>query len=146
MPSPGDGGEPPPRGQGANPWWDNLAERRLDYITTRLTEVANSLSEVAKELRAQTRASDQQAGSLSRLEERLREAERELNDFPKRLERVASAEWMQRLETRVGVIEDEGRSPFVRRIEFDPVKKVVFGLVTSLCLAVLAAVAKLVMK
>lgn len=144
--SSGGGDDGRVRGQQPNAWWDQMAERRLDVFAQRLTDVATNLSEVTRELRATIRSTDQQGSMLSRLEERLRIAERELDEMPKRLDRLASAEWMQRLETRVGNIEDEGRSPFVRKGEFEPVKKVVFGVVTSICLAVLAAVARLIMK
>lgn len=132
--------------QSPSPHWDNLAERRLDYINTRLSEVVLQLSEVAKELRLQVRQGDQQGGTLTRLEERIRDAERELHEIPKRFEKVASVEWHQRLETRVSNIEDEGKSPFVRKSEFEPVKKSVYGVISALCLLVLGAIAKLVMK
>lgn len=140
------GGEPPARLPTAGAYWDNLSERRLDYLNTRLSEAINGLGEVSKELRSQTRSGDQQASTLIRFDERLRGVEREITEMPKRLERAASAEWLLRLENRVDNLENEAKSPFVRKIEFEPVKKVVFGLVTSLCLAVLAAVARLVMK
>jgi DNA repair ATPase RecN len=142
----GGGGTGGSGGPTPNQHWDNLAERRLDYINSRLSEVVTQLSEVAKELRLQVRQSDQQGGTLTRLEERLRDAERELHEIPKRFDKVASLEWLQRVELRLNNIEEEGKSPFVRKTEFDPVKKVVFGLVSTLCLFVLGAVAKLIVK
>lgn len=143
----GGGGDPPHRiPPQPNPFWDNLAEQRLNYITSRLQELAAQLADTAKEIRAQIRISDQQGGALTRYEERLRDLERELQELPKRLEKLAPFDWAQRMDTRLNNIEDEGRSPFVRKGEFDPVKKVVFGLVSTICLGVLAAVAKLIMK
>ena len=59
---------------------------------------------------------------------------------------MASADWATRIDARVASIEHENNSPFVRKLEFDPVKRAVFTLVGAICLAVLGAVAKLVMK
>lgn len=127
-------------------WWDQLAERRLDEVTRRLTEVANNLSEVSKEMRSQNSVTDKQGWALLRLEERLKEAETEIRELPKKLERLVTVEWMQRLDTRLTSVEDESKSPFVRKLEFEPVRKAVFTLIGAICLAVLGAVAKLVMK
>lgn len=135
-----------PLGPQPNAWWDHSAEQRLNFVTSRLAEVTASLSEVAKELRAQTRTSDIQAGALERVNERLRDCEKALDTLPTRLERLASVDWMQRLDTRLGAIEDENKSPFVRKTEHEPVRKAVFTLIGAICLAVLGAVAKLIMK
>lgn len=143
----GGGGDPPHRVPLLpTSYWDNAPERRLDYITTRLNEIVLALADASKNIRAQERIGDQQASSLARQEERLRDMQRELDDFPKKVERLASAEWAMRLETRVSNIEEESKSPFVRKSEFEPVKRAVFTMIGAICLAVLGAVAKMIMK
>lgn len=132
-------GSPPPHGGQSNSWWDQMAERRL-------TEIVANLQELTKDLRSQIRASDIQGSALQRLDERLRDAERALDTLPTKLERLASVEWMTRLDARLSVIEDEQKSPFVRKTEFAPVKTAVFVVIGCFCLTVLGAVAKLVIK
>jgi hypothetical protein len=142
----GDSGGPRPIPAQPTGWWDQVAEQRLNFVVQRVGEVTTSLSEVAKELRAQTRISDKQDNDIRRLEERIRDAQASLEEVRKGHDKLASSEWLLRLEKRIEMVEDEQKSPFVRKSEFDPVKKVVFGLISTLCLFVLGAVAKLIIK
>lgn len=116
-----------PRG---NAHWDNLAERRLDDLLTQLRDMRQDIGRVWEELRKEVRAGDNREALIKRLDERLVEVVR-----------------------RVEEMRDEGterheavRKGFVSKEEFEPVKKAVFTMIGAICLAVLAAVARMVMK
>ena len=114
-----------------NVWWDQGAEARLNYMHQRMGELAQQLNDLSRELNKAVRSVDANSADMRRLDERLREIAREMQDVPKRLERVASAEWNQRLETRLSLIEDEQRSPFVRKTEFDPLRRGAYWLLAT---------------
>ncbi len=110
--------------------WDNLSERRLDDMNAQLRDARQDVANLWGELRKEIRAGDNREGLLRRLDERL-------TDMSRRVE-----EW----RSDAKAADDAMRKAFVTKEEFDPVKKAVFTMIGALCLAVLAAVARLVMK
>ena len=144
----------PPKG---GPFWDNYVDRRLDAITGqvkdvqgRLKEVLEQLSSGMRDLRAQERVSDKQINDLGRLEERLKNTQRDLDETSKRLERLAPLDWLVRIDTKLSEILDDNKSPFVRKNEFkseiDPLKRAVFLAISTICVIVIGAVVRYAMK
>lgn len=117
----------PPRGSGH---WDNLSERRLDDMNAQLRDARGDVSRLWDELRKEIRAGDNREGLLRRLDDRL-------TDMVRRLE-----EWKS--ETKA--TDETMRKAFVTKEEFEPVKKAVFTMIGTICLGVLGAVARLIMK
>ena len=116
--------------QRPNPHWDNLSERRLDDLGVQLREARRDVGQLWSEFRADVRAGEAQTWAIQRLDERLSEMIRRIDA----------------LDASFSAAQKKNEERFVTHDEFDPVRKAVFTVIGAVCLAVLAAVGRLVMK
>jgi hypothetical protein len=105
-------------------------DRRLDDIAQQLTEARRDVGKLWEEMRREGRSGDLRDARISRLDEKMVDATRRLEEVNAEIDRLRTT----------------SREDFVNRVEFDPVRKAVFAVIATICMAALAAVGRLILK